>query len=606
MKVWIFLISLIAFTTVHAQNDDCNIISVNEYGSVGLMNFYPGMEIELCTDKVKLNGTYYSANYSIYEKGLGFNFSTPSTGDVVLIVNFKEGRGQFKLKYENDRLNFTFVVIDVKERLILEEKKRLAEIKSENIFKEKHKSLLEKLRLTQQTYYEKSYSGHKFSHDDLLEIRKLKDVIDTFKFTPEWYKSDVVEWFLIRAYAEATEGSVSRFFNEKDSLELYSNPNVGTKFLESIELRRSSLDAVHSICRMDKEYQRVSKLFSESINKDINLVLNALLASKDTASFISWYRDLEGKGYKNSIHHYVYAYLQRIEGAKVPWVRGVTAIAPDGMGMYDNDRYFYNRFESEREQYIKAYLFYRSFNFNFEKYWSVTSISPEFKKLIKVKRNVKLYFDFSVDIGIDGEPKVKLENLRYVNSDLKSEILMNSPELDSVYYVSLDFNHREVFKKYLLEYRGYHIPQRFSGSLVMDIQGADNVGKISLNAKGNWSVKGKEYYDGDKKSYFGSDYWYYWDWLGASENNSRTVITRYLLSHSDYKGFWNVNWVRLGGGFGRDYYRFTNSKGQQYIFRIRFNYKNPDMVIGRKGGVIEVFDSVNGKFILLEKFDDIN
>ena len=137
MKVWIFIVSLIAFTSVHAQNDDCTIIRVNEYGSVGLMNFYPGMEIELCTDNVKLNGTYYSANYSIYEKAMGFNFSTPSTGDVVLIVNLNEGRGQFKLKYENDRLNFTFVVIDVKERLILEEKKRLDEKKRENIFKEK-------------------------------------------------------------------------------------------------------------------------------------------------------------------------------------------------------------------------------------------------------------------------------------------------------------------------------------------------------------------------------------------------------------------------------------------------------------------------------------
>lgn len=606
MKVWIFLLSLIAFFSVHAQNDDCNIISVNEYGSVGLINFYPGMEIELCADNVKLNGTYYSANYSIYEKGMSFNFSTPSTGEVVLIVNFKEGRGQFKLKYENERLNFTFVVIDVKERLILEEKKRLDAIKREKIFKEKNKALLEKLKLTHQKYYDKSYSGHKFSYDDLLEIRKLKDVIDTLNFTPDWYKSDVIDWFLKRAYVEATEGSVTRFSNEKDSLELYSNSSVGTEFLESIDVRRSNLEAVHSICRMDKEYQRVSNLFSESINKDINLVLNVFLARNDTASFISWYRDLEGKGYKNSIHRYVYGYLQKVEGATIPWIRGVTAIASEGIGMNENDRYWYDRFKGEREQYIKTYLFYWNFNFNSLKYWSVTSRSPEFKKLIKVRKNLKLYFDFSVDIGINGEPKVKLENLRYVNSDGQSEILVNGPELDSVYYVSSDFNHQEVFKKYLLEYRGYHIPQRFSGSVVMDIQGVDNVGKISLNSNGNWSVKGNKYYTGDNMYYFsGNNYWDYWGWLGSGvNNNNRTVITdvvtTYLLSHSDFKGFWNVNWLRLGGGFGRDYYRFTNSKGQQYVFRIRYN-GDYTASFWKGEGVIEVLE--NGNFVLLKKFD---
>jgi hypothetical protein len=149
MKVWIFLVSLIAFTSVNAQNDDCTIIRVNEYGSVALMNFYPGMEIELCADNVKLNGTYYSANLSLYEKAVGYNFSTSSTGDVVLIVNFKERRGQFKLKYDNERFNFTFVVLSSKEvaeikkrnreRQIEEQERRLQVIELERQRQEKER-----------------------------------------------------------------------------------------------------------------------------------------------------------------------------------------------------------------------------------------------------------------------------------------------------------------------------------------------------------------------------------------------------------------------------------------------------------------------------------
>ena len=600
MKVWIFLVSLIAFTSVHAQNDDCNIISVNEYGSVGLMNFYPGMEIELCTDNVKLNGTYYSANYSIYEKGMGFNFSTPSTGDVVLIVNFKEGRGQFKLKYENDRLNFTFVVIDVKKRLLLEENNRLNEEKRQKIYKDKHREFIDVLRLKQEVYYNKNFSGQQLTHDDLIEIRKLKDAIDTLSFTPEWYKSDVVDWFLTRPYTEGTDVSVARLFIDTDSLELYGNPSLGIKFLETIDIRRSSLEAIHDICRMDKVYQRVSKQLSEAISKDISVVLDVLLATNDTASFLRWYRDLDGKDYKNPIHSYVYGYLQGVDGVVIPWVRDVTAIAPNGIGMYDNESLFYERFKNEREQYINTFLFYRHFNFDAQRYWSATSRSPEFKKLILDVRNVKLNFDYNVDIGIDGELKVKLENLKYVYSDGESEILMNNPELDSVYYVSLDFNHGEAFKKYLLEYRGYHIPQKFSGSVLMDIYGGDRVGKISLDAKGNWSIKGDKFFQENKMYYFAHRYFFsgWIDGSAAQYSNIYTVVTSYLLSKSGHKGFWNVSSVRLGGGFGRDYYRFTNSNGQQYVFRVRHN----DVFLEQKG-VIEVLDSENGKYILLEKVD---
>ena len=238
MKAWIFLVALLAFASVHAQNDECIIIRVNEYGTVGLMNFYPGMEIELCTDNVRLNGTNYSANLSPYEKAVVYNFSTPSTGDVVLIVNFNERRGQFKLKYENERLNFSFVELSSKE---------IAEIKKRNREREKEEQ------------------ERRLQEIELERQRREKERIQTELFNKYIKTSDSL--FELTNYGEAL-----RYLTMAEGLDMVK-PTVKVSMNPSLKERNNQLSE-----RIEFEKLRKTKVFKliEFDNKQHTTINNSI------------------------------------------------------------------------------------------------------------------------------------------------------------------------------------------------------------------------------------------------------------------------------------------------------------------------------------------